>query len=225
MMARKANKRHIKSLAAPAYFGIERKRQRYVAKPMAGRHSKERSIPVALALRRLGIVKTMLEASRIMKDGQVKVNGKRVNDVHYPVGFSDILEIGERSVLIGIDKHGVVEIRESADKSSHSRTLKITGKYKTKKGEVMLRLHDGTIIKADKDAKVNDSVKMEGGSAKLIKLREGCGCFVIGGVHVGTSGKISSIKEGTRTTEKSITVESGDGDRFETTAKNIIVTS
>jgi Ribosomal protein S4E len=224
-MARKANKRHIKSLAAPAYFGIERKRQKYVANPTAGRHSKEKSVPVSLALKRLGISKTRLEVSRIVKDGQVTVNGKKVNNVRYPIGFSDVLGIGKRSFVVGIDRHGVVEIKESEEKSLHSRTLKITGKYKTKKGEVMLRLHDGTIIKADKEAKINDSVILKGDSVKLIKLKEGSGCFVIGGVHVGSLGKIASVKEGTRTTDKSITVESNDGQRFETIAKNIIVTS
>ncbi len=222
-MARKANKRHIKSLAAPVFFGVERKKNKYVSKPIPGTHSKERSVSVELALKRVGLVKSRMEAVRLLKDGAVAVNSKKINNVRYPVGFSDRVEVGKESFAIGIDKHGVISIEK--EKGGAQRVMKVVGKYKTKNGEVRIRLHDGTTLNIGSEPKINDSVRMEKGGAKLITLREGSSCFVIGGVHVGSSGKIASVKEGTRNTEKSVKIETGDGKSFETLAKNIIVTS
>lgn len=225
-MGRKGNRRHVKSLSAPNFFGIERKAYAYVAKPSAGRHTGDRCITVNLLLDRLNATKNRSESDRIIKERKVSVNGKRIRDPKYPIGFNDIVEIeGFGRYIISVDKNAKAKPLEYKD--GMPRVLKVVGKYKYKNGEIMLRLHDGTIVKGGGAARVNDSVTIDGkGITNIIKMREGAGCFVIDGVHIGTVGKIISIKEGSRTSSRAIEVESPEmSERFETVAENIIVTS
>lgn len=54
------------------------------------------------------------------------------------------------------------------------------------------------------------------------KLKDGDRCKVIGGVHVGKSGKVTDIKT-SKTGHVTITVVQADGERFKTLAKNVEV--
>jgi ribosomal protein S4E len=48
-------------------------------------------------------------------------------------------------------------------------------------------------------------------------------CIIIDGVHVGASGIIQEIKQGSMHSPKSVMVKGSDGSSFETLAKNIMV--
>ncbi len=225
-MGRKGNRRHVKSLSAPNFFGIERKGYAYVAKPRAGRHTGDRCITANLILDRLNATKNRSESDRIIKERKVSVNNRRIRDPKYPVGFNDIVDIdGFGRYIVSVDRKAKARLLEY--KEGMPRVLKVVGKYKYRKGEIMLRLHDGTLAKGGSAAKINDSVTLDGKRVtNIIKMREGAECFVIDGVHVGTLGKIVSIKEGTRTSGRAVEVENSEREeRFETVAENIIVTS
>ena len=51
---------------------------------------------------------------------------------------------------------------------------------------------------------------------------EGVRCKVVGGVHAGKAGVVKDIKTG-KTGYVSITVLQGDGARFKTLAKNVVI--
>lgn len=167
-MAKKGNSGHIKRLNAPKYFAIHRKEHKYTIKQNPGRHSLDRSVALTFLIGKLGITTTRKDADRIIKDGAVSINGKAIRDPKYPVGLHDVLEVGSERQMIGINDKGQIHFKKD---EKTSQVYKIVGKYKYRKGGIMLRLHDGTALAGSEDAKVDDSVMLSGGKlSKLIKL-------------------------------------------------------
>lgn len=225
LMARKGNKRHVKSLAAPKYFAVHRKEFDYVRKPNAGRHNMQRSVALSYALKQLGHVSTTAEADRAIKAGSIEVNGRVVREPKYPVGFSDVVSAGpdKLSKKLGINKLGKMVFEDvSKGEASDTNTYKVVGKYKARNGKLMLRLHDGRNVEAA--AYTNDSVVLKAGKVeKVLKLESGAKCFVIDGVHVGTYGKVSQLNKGDRKRDASVIIEPDSGEKFETLVKNIMI--
>ncbi|MCL5430427.1 MAG: RNA-binding S4 domain-containing protein [Candidatus Marsarchaeota archaeon] len=225
-MANKASSRHMGGLASPTFIAIERKHYKYIMKPMPGRHSLQRCISLGLTLKKLGLAKTSGEYKDIIRKGSVLVNGNVIRDAAYPVGLNDIVEIkGGKAYFIKINKYSKVEFEE-VKPNYDAMLFKVIGKYKAAKNQIMVRLHDGSTIKSKNDIKVNDSILIDSKHAikKVIPMKVGATCVVIDGVHVGTSGKVSSIKEGTEKGVSSAVVKSNT-EEFETLTKNIMVTA
>ncbi len=213
-------------LAAPEYFGIHHKEQEYVARPNAGRHTLKRSITLLLALKMLGVAATAVEARKVVKAGLVSVNNQIIKEPKYPIGLNDVVSLNaeKKAYAVGINANAKITLEDA--KASEERVLRVVDKYKARKNQIMVRLHDGSIAKAGKDVKVNDSVILDSKRAikKVIPLKEGAECFIINGVHVGTAGKIKGLKKGTMHTAASAVVAPKSGEEFETIVKNIMVT-
>lgn len=225
-MASKGNKRHMKGLTATKYLSVKRKVHVYVAKPNAGRHSLERSIPLVLFAEKIGVAATRASATKLIKKKAFLVNKKTVADPKYPIGLNDYVEVEgqNEAYLVGINERSQVSIEKRGKENAEKRLCKVVQKFKAKGGAIMIRLHDGTVIKASNDIRVNDSVIIDpkNNIREVIRLGNGRKCLVISGVHVGTSGTIKEIKEGTAKTNPSVLVESGNWG-FETLTKNVMV--
>ena len=222
-MASKGNKRYIKSLNSPRFFAIHRKGNKYVVRQNPGRHSGSRSIALSLAVRKMGAAENAMEAERIIRSGLVSVNGAARREPKFPVGLNDMISAGGEDRSISIDSNGKIVM--SKGKAGEARIYKIVGKYKERKGAVMLRLNDGSVFKAGKEeANVDDSVSLSGKERRILRLGEGSSCSVIEGVHVGSAGTVKSIKPGSKHRQKSAVIETNEGATFETLVKNIIVT-
>ncbi|MGC8622659.1 MAG: S4 domain-containing protein [Candidatus Micrarchaeia archaeon] len=227
-MASKGNSRHVKSLNAPRYFGTPHKEYKYVVKPNAGRHNLSESIALLLAIRKLNPESRNREIYKLIKSGEVQVNGQKVVDPKFPIGISDIVSFksSDKKFTLVINKQGKSELAEGV--SEFSQLYKVIGKYKQKGNKIMIRLHDGRIIEGQKDISVNDSVKLSNGKVeKHIKMGEGARCFVFRGNHVGSKGIIRKISPGTKTIGKSVIIESESAssshETFETLMRNIMV--
>ncbi len=216
-------------LAAPQYFAIHHKEQSYIAKPDAGRHRLQRSIPLMLVLKKLGFSGTANEARKTIQSGSVLVNSKVVKAPKYPVGLNDIVELkgAGKSYTVGINQYAKADLVETAKPDYDAMLFKVVGKYKAKANQTMIRLHDGRITKAPKEVNVNDSVLIDskGSVKKVLPMKVGSNCLVIDGVHVSASGKIKELKSGTMHTSASALVVPEKGDGFETTIQNIMVTA
>ncbi len=224
-MGVKANRRHIKRLASSKYIGVSRKSSAYVAKPLPGRHNKTSNVALKTVLtEKLALTTTGKEAEKIIKGKNIKVNGNTIINPLYPVGFGDIIEIhvlGE-NFFINNTKNGSFALEKI--KEPKQQLFKVVGKYKAKGNKVMLRLHDGRIISADKfkDTNVNDSVDVKNKEiSSVVKLEEGGKCLVIKGNHTSQSGIIRKIITGTATRSSLVSISSGK-ENFETTLDNII---
>ncbi|MDE1851094.1 MAG: hypothetical protein KGH69_00180 [Candidatus Micrarchaeota archaeon] len=223
-MASKGNNRHVKRIASNRYLHIERKVRKYVAKPNAGRHTGLSSISITTVLKeKLALAKNSFEASKALKGGSIEVNGKVVKDPRYPVGFGDIIHVkpAKESFVVSVGNKGAVELKKHSGKEEQA--FKVIGKYLAKGKETMVRLHNGSVLKAGKEVKVNDSVTLKNGSIdKVMKLQEGASCLVIRGVHASEEGRIKSIKKGTATRPTTVEIEGKQGST-ETLLDNVMV--
>jgi small subunit ribosomal protein S4e len=226
-MGKKGNTRHMKCLNAPRFFNIHRKENKYVAKPRAGRHKLDRAISLSLLLAKTASARNMDEAKRMLSARSVLVNGRIVKDSKYAVGLNDIIEIASEGKYyrIDIDSQGHV-VPAAVDKPDSANLYKVLGKYKVRGGNLMLRLHDGSVVVGSADISVSDSVMVDN-SRKIVshlKMDTGAKCRVIDGAHVGTHGAIKELVKGGMNKDSSVIIEQKDGSTFQTPVRNIMVT-
>ena len=224
-MARKGNKRHLKSLYSSNYYAISKKHNKYTTKSNSGRFDKKTNIPLILLIRdKLKLSRNKLEALKIINQGLIKVNGKVVKDLKFPIGLNDIISIEslKKNYKILIDRKAHFAFNEVEDNAISSRICKVIHKYKIKKDILMIGLHDGTNIKGSNEIKLNDSVVIDKDKKinKVLTLKKTAKCFIMNGVHVGETGIIDEIR--TINDKKQIIVKKDDS-KFETSLKNIIV--
>ena len=60
--------RHLKSYAAPKSWTLLRKITKWILRPQPGKHPLERSLPVGILLKQLGIAQTTREAKKIVNN-------------------------------------------------------------------------------------------------------------------------------------------------------------
>ncbi|MGC8710096.1 MAG: S4 domain-containing protein [Candidatus Micrarchaeia archaeon] len=224
-MSRKGGSSHIKRIAASSYLRINRKSSKYVTKPNPGRHTLEEGMSLITFVKEKLIEGTSREARRIISSGAIYINGKPVKDYRYPVGFGDVVYVKPDNSYyrIGAGRYGTFSFKKIDEKEASSSVFKVVGKYTAKKGVLMLRLHDGTTVKAEKDAKVNDSVVIKGGKIEaVLGFKEGAKCIVYRGIHAPESGTIKSIKKGAMLKDSTLEIEAGKR-KFETVVSNIMV--
>lgn len=225
-MGSKGNNRHIKRLAAPRYIHIERKVNAYVLKPNAGRHTLQTSIALATVIKeKLNFAQNEKEAKRILNEGSVEVNGKKIKDPRYPVGFGDIIHFkpSNEHYIIGVGSKGVIKVSKHDSSKEADRVFKVIGKYIAEGNKEMIRLYNGIILPSAKGVSVNDSVEVKDGKVhKVIKLEKGAKCLVVKGIHASEEGTISEINKGTALRAATVEIRGSKGNT-ETLLDNIIV--
>lgn len=201
---------------------LNRKRFKYVIKPMPGRHTGEAAISLMTVLKEKIMDANSREANYLIKNGKVMVNGNTIKEPRYPVGFGDVIHLSptSESYRITSGKEGVFNTEKT---KPDEQVFKIIGKYVAKGGKPMLRLHDGKTVAAAKDAMVNDSIQLGKKSSKVLKLEAGKSCYVVGGTHASETGKIIGITKGTALRDPLVKIQGSSGE-FETLLRNIMVT-
>lgn len=186
------------------------KNKYWVTTPNPGAHKKDESIPLLLIVRDfIGYADNAAEAKKIIKDGNILVDGKVRKDHKFAVGLMDVVEIpklNKRYRVLPSDK-GLI-LKEIDEKEAKTKLCRITGKSKVRGGKIQLATHDGGVIVTDKtDYKPKDTLILELPERKVvggIKFEKGNIALVYRGRHSGQAGKIKDVVEGT-TTRKSIT--------------------
>ncbi len=224
-MARHGNSRHLNRLAASRFPRISRKTAKYLAKPRPGRHFLEGSVALLVVLRdKLGLASIKNEAKKIIKGGHVQINGKRVTDEKYPIGFGDAIKLlqSKETYEVAVGRYGDMKLQKVEGKEP-SRLLKVVGKYLSKGNKLMVRLHDGSVINGTKEVKINDSVTLGERKIKsVIRFEKGAKCLVIKGAHTSETGVIKDIKAGSAVNPSAVRIESSSGE-FETPTENVMV--
>jgi small subunit ribosomal protein S4e len=86
-------KRHLKRLAAPRHWMLDKLGGVFAPRPSCGPHKIRESLPLILFLRnRLKYALTYDEARKICKQRLIKVDGKVRTDMRFPAGFMDVLD-------------------------------------------------------------------------------------------------------------------------------------
>jgi len=192
-------KRKLKRLVSPKFWRAGRKVRKWIVSPSPGPHRKFECFPLLLIVRDvLKLAETGKEAKRIIKEGEILVDGKIRKDHSFPVGLFDVLAIPKLKKFYRVipDENGL-KIFEINEEESKLKICRIENKRVVKKGKIQLNLHDGRNLLLDKNGfSVGDSVLIEVPSQKIVshvKLEKDCIGIITKGKNAGKIGRVLEI--------------------------------
>lgn len=222
-------RKHLKRLAAPRHWMLNKLGGIFAPRPRAGPHKLRECLPLVLILRnRLKYALTGREVVRIVNLRQVKVDGKVRTDAKYPAGLMDVVQIEKTAdqfrLLYGLK--GRFTLHRIDAEESKFKLCKVMKKWLGLKAIPFLSTHDGRTIRyPDPSLSPNDTVKVDVETGKIVdsvKLEVGNMCMATGGANIGRIGEIVS-RERHLGSFDIISVKDGTGDIFSTRVGNIFV--
>lgn len=212
---------HLKRLAMPKTWPIDRKTATFITKQAPGSHKLKMSMPISIILKEiLKYAATTREAKKIIHFNEIKIDGKVRKDLRFSVGIFDTIIFDVDNFRMLIDRKGKLKLVKIDKDESLIKPCKIIGK-KMINGKLQLNLYDGKNIIADhKKYKVGDSVLLsvpENKISKHLKLDKKSSIFLVGGKHIGGVGKIEDIAK------NRITYKDENGNLIETLKKYAFV--
>ncbi|MFA5106134.1 MAG: S4 domain-containing protein [Candidatus Micrarchaeia archaeon] len=227
-MASKGMSHHQKRLASSVYAAVKGRKDYTFSKKIApGPHRASESVALGVLLRdHLGLAKDMREAKKVIKRGDVLVDGRAVRDEDFPVGIMDKITIvpAEKSFEMGIAARKLAPAEVGKD-ASGSKVCKITAKRTISGGKTMLTTHDGRNFAGDNQYKVGDSIVFDFKAkkpVKTLKFQAGAKCLVTSGYHKGKKAKLLEIIERKGSMDAEAKLDMG-GEEFITLAKYLLV--
>merc|ERR1712223_2109591 len=192
-------KKHMKRLAAPKSWMLDKLGGVYSVRPNSGPHRLRESMPLAIFLRnRLKYALTAKEVETILKQRLIKIDGKVRTDPKFPAGFMDVVQIdktGENFRLI-FDTKGRYIIHRITNEEASYKLCRVKSLQLGKCNIPFLVTHDGRTIRyPNPDCKVGDTVEGAINSGKIqnwVKFDSGNLCMVTGGRNLGRIGTITS---------------------------------
>ncbi|KAI0794505.1 40S ribosomal protein S4, partial [Fomes fomentarius] len=191
-------KKHLKRLAAPSSWMLDKLSGTYAPRPSPGPHKLRESLPLTIFLRnRLKYALTGKEVTSIVMQRLIKVDGKVRTDPTYPTGFMDVISIeksGEHFRLL-YDVKGRFTIHRITPEEATYKLLKVRKVAIGNKGVPHIVTHDGRTIRyPDPHIKVNDTVRFDIEQGKIndfVKFDTGNLAFITGGRNRGRCGVIT----------------------------------
>jgi small subunit ribosomal protein S4e len=217
-------KNHLKRIAAPNTWKINRKESKFITRANPGPHNFYRSIPLSVFIRELvKVAKTAKEAKQIVKTKDVFVDRKIRKDIHHPVGLMDVVSFPqlEENFRVLLDKKGQLTAVKTALKEAGTKLSRIESKSKISGGKTQLNLIDGRNIIVEKDTyKTGDTVQLSLPDQKItnhIKFEKDALVLLIGGSCSGSLARIEEIHQ------NKIILKSSKNTKFETLKKYAFV--
>ena len=147
------------------------------------------------------ITKTRKETRQVLREGNFLIDQRKREDYKFPVGLFDIisLPVTKEDFVLIYDTKGKFQLHKIKSENAKTKLCKIVGKTMLKGKKTQLNISGGCNIIIDKDTyKVGDSVKLSIPDLKIkghIKFEKGASVYLVGGKHVGKTGKIEEIKK------------------------------
>lgn len=219
-MAIHGKRRHVKRLSAPSIMPIKKKGNKYLKKAGAGRHPKDASMPLIVAIRDLlGLARDRREAKLILNSKQVFVDGTPVVDLGFPIGLMDVITFAKTgaSYRIAVDKHRFVAVPVAAAETKF-KYCKVVGKKLVKGGRIQLAFHDGRSLLIEKEEdrfRIGDTVRLAVPKQKVesfIKLDKGARVYVYDGKHKGHVALVNEVRERTGSSVPVVVLNDESGD-------------
>ena len=190
-------KRHLKRLATPKTWKIQKKGLTFITRPNPGAHSQRLSIPINVVLKNMiKCAKTTREAKKLLLSSEVMVDGNRVKDHRFPVGLMDVVHLKptKENYRIIFNEKGNLEAVSTDEKDAKSKLCQVKGKTLLKGGKMQLNLSDSrNIIVAKDEYNVGDSLLVEVPSQKIagtFKLEKGAAILLVAGKHIADVGTV-----------------------------------
>lgn len=191
-------KNHIKRLAAPKTWPINKKTNIWITKPSPGPHKLSRCFSIETLLKEiLKVCRTSKEVKYILTNGLVKIENKVRKSRKFPVGLMDVVTFNNNSYRILLNKKGKLVPIKIDKKEENIRLRKIIGKTSLKKNKLQINLSDGgNFISDKKDFKINDTLVFVDEKLKeKLEFKEGYIVYIVGGKQIGKVGIIKKIEK------------------------------
>lgn len=228
-MGRRGNKKHLKRLAAPKHWMLDKLSGVWAPRPSTGPHKLRECLPLVLILRnRLKFALTGTEVKMILMNKLVKVDGKVKLDPKYPAGFMDVLTIPrvDKHYRLLYDTKGRFLLKPITETEAEYKLCKVMKSKIGRGGIPYVSTHDGRTIRfPDPEIKVGDSVKFNLKSKSVTdyyKLDMGARVMVIKGRNTGRIGIVRKIEKHLGATNL-VHIDDARDQRFATRLKNVFV--
>ena len=191
-------KKHLKRIAAPATWMVDRKERKFIAMPK-GSFKMAMGMPLITVLKDvLKLVATRKEGKRVLNSKEILVNGARRKDEKFMIGLMDVLTIKDigKSYRMLLDKNNILRLVPVTESEASVKLGKVTGKRSIRKGLIQLTLHDGRSLLGAAAHSTGDTVVLalpKGDVTQHFKLESGCQAYLIGGSNVGRTGVVDNI--------------------------------
>lgn len=216
-MASKGEKKQLKRIASPVSWPTQRKDSTWITRPSPGPHAADRSLPLRTVMRDvLHLADNAREASRIIKSGNVQVDGRVVKDEKLGVGLMDIVSIPEAKAdyMVLYTEKGKLALSPIDAKDAKEKLCRVKHKTRVRGGKTQITLHDGKNIVVKKDEyKTGDSVKISIPKHEIKEhypMQKGYLALIRGGKHSGSTGKIEGVQPGTANKEVIVQIKTDD---------------
>ncbi len=193
-------KNHLKRIAAPKTWHLNRGLHIYAARPNPGTHTLEMGLALGTVLRdHLHLAETMGEIKKLLNSKQVLVDGVQRKDYRFMAGLFDVVTVVDhkKHYRLVLDEKCRLQVKEISVSESGLKVSRVTGKTVLKGGKIQYHLYDGKNVIDSISANVGDSVVMELPGSKIKKvlpLKEGASIFLIKGKHGGDTGVLKQLK-------------------------------
>jgi len=222
-------KKHLKRIAAPKHWMLDKLGGAYTVRPTAGPHKLRECLPLVLLLRnRLKYALTRREVMYIALQRLVKVDGKVRTDPRYPTGFMDVVTLektGEHFRIL-YDEKGRFVVHRITPEEAKFKLCRVTKLSMARGGVPYLVTNDSRTIRyPDPKINVNDTIKLDLATGKIkdfVHFEIGNLCMTTGGRNTGRIGVIMHREKHAGSFEI-VHVKDSVGHTFSTRLSNIFV--
>lgn len=192
---------HLKRLAMPKTWLVNRKTHKFSVRPSGSGHPFELGLPIVTLFRDfLNFADNTRETRFLLFNKGVFVDDKKIKNHKYLVGFLDVVSVPEsklyyRLVMKNGRKLDLISIDE---KESKLKIKKIIGKTVLKGNKIQFNYNDGTNEISSEKFSVGDSVLWDISSKKIVEvlpLKEKMTVTLLQGQHSGEIGVIENITD------------------------------
>lgn len=222
-------KKHVKRLAAPKHWMVDKLLGVFAPKSRPGAHKGRESLPLILILRnRLRFALNRGEAMMITKQRLVEVDARVKVDPKTPVGFMDILSIPKtkENFRVSYDVKGRFVLQKIGEEDAKTKLCKVNKVFYQNGSVPAVATHDGRTLRyVDPLVKVGDTVTLDLTTGKVtdfIKFKTGVTVMVTGGANTGRVGNVIDVEKHPGSFDI-VHVKDYNGNTFATRIGNIFI--
>ena len=222
-------KRHLKRLAAPSHWMLDKLGGKFAPRPSPGPHKLRECLPLVILLRnRLKYALSRRDVTKIVMQRLIRVDGKIRTDINYPAGFMDVITIPKTKEFFRLiyDVKGRFQVHRISEKESEFKLCKVRKVATGPKGIPFLVTHDARTIRyPDPLYKPNDTLKINIKTGKIqehVRFEIGNLVMVTGGRNLGRVGVLEKQEKHPGSFDI-VHVKDASGVKFATRLQNVFV--
>jgi len=190
-------KKHLKRLAAPKHWMLDKLSGVWAPRPSEGPHSLRESLPLIILLRnRLKYALTATEVKFIVRGRMIKIDGKVRTDTTFPAGFQDVVTIEKTNENFRLlyDPKGRFTVQRITPAEAKYKLCKVVNKYTAPGNVPYIATSDLRVFRyPDPLININDTIKVDLETKKVLEIvpfEVGNLIMIVGGSNIGRVGVV-----------------------------------